>query len=101
MAKTTKPSGHRKAQVCHALETHDELTTAQIARACDTSASNVRNVLKRLRDQRRIETESPDAIPFAPGEEATHDLTPRGVEYIEWWRETHGDLPALSSPYTR
>ena len=90
-----RPNGWRKAQVLRYLSVHGETETARLARALETSPSNVHNVLSRLRDQRRVESAGGEFVPQSGRRESTHALTDRGESYLEWWEREHGGLPDL------
>lgn len=97
-ADTDRPNGWRKAQVLRYLSERGESPTGEIADGLDTTRSNIRNVLARLRDQRRVETEDGKFVPQAGRRESTHAVTDRGEEYLDWWVSEGRELPDLPQP---
>lgn len=80
--------GHaeRKVEVLRVLRDRGPLTTSRLAAACGISVSNCHNVLRRLRKDRAVETESGEFRPGKGRAEDEHDITDRGHRTLRYHR---------------
>lgn len=86
MTDTHARANERKQEVLALLEESGPLPTSTVASRLEITSDNARHVLKRLRDQRRVETTRAPPVPGSASSEATHEITDRGREALDHYR---------------
>lgn len=78
----------RKEQVLALLADRGPASTGEIADEIGVSMSNCRNVLRRLRDQRCIESATGEVVPGNGRRQSTHSITTRGRDRLQHYRQS-------------
>lgn len=81
------PPNHRKQEVLQILRAEGPCKTGVLVERTGTSRSNIHNVLRRLRRQRRVESEGGGPTLGQGGEEKTHSITSRGEDLLDYYEE--------------
>jgi predicted ArsR family transcriptional regulator len=76
------PRNRRKHEVLLCLADHGPCKTGELVAECQTSRSNIHNVLRRLRDQGRVESSGGDPKRGSGRDEMEHYITPAGEELL-------------------
>lgn len=91
----TLQAGERKVRVLEYTRKYGPVTTEDLQRRFDLSASYARDVLRSLKKERYLEASGGGFSPVGGVTHKEYSLTGRGRGYLSWYGDEHGSVPEV------